>query len=236
MSEVYWSVLPERTVGEYAFMASMAVASRAGNLGFAYITSSCQRTDVARNRLCAAFRQIATDPNDVLVMLDCDHTHPHDIIERLVSYEPEKGVVGALAFRRGEPFFPLFFIRNDNGKICQPLQFTGKLMACAIVGTPAIAIRRWVLDAVAEGGYPAPFVYEYDDDMHRTGEYQSEDVTFGFICEKLGISHYVDTGLVTPHLTTSAIDQTTWALKAQQLIADHPAIQTLHPPEHVQEH
>lgn len=231
MSEVYWSILPERSIGEYAFMASMAVASRAGNMGYAYITSNCQRTDVARNRLAGAFRQIATDPNDTLVMLDCDHAHPHDIIERLVSYEPEKGVVGALAFRRGEPYFPCFFMRGKDGVIRQPLQFTGELMRCTIVGTGAIAIRRWVLDAIAEAGYPVPFVYEYNDLMHQTGEYQSEDISFGFICEKLGIPHYCDTGMVTPHLTTSAIDQSTWDMKVQQLRMENSAIQTIPNPE-----
>ncbi len=231
MSEVYWSVLPERSIGEYAFMASLALASRAGNMGYSYITSNCQRTDVARNRLCGAFRKIATDPNDVLVMLDCDHAHPHDTIERLVDRDPALGVVGALAFRRGEPFFPCFFIRGENGKLHQPLQFTGDLMQCTIVGTGAIAIRRWVLDAIAEAGYPAPFVYEYNEDMHATGEYQSEDITFGFTCEKLGIPHYVDTSLVIPHLTTSAIDQTTWEMKVQQIMANRPDISIINQPQ-----
>lgn len=224
MSEIFWSILPERSVGEYAFMAAMAVASRAGNMGYSYITSNSQRTDVARNRLCNAFRKVASDPDDVLVMLDCDHVHPHDIIEQLVSYDPKHGVVGALAFRRGEPFFPCFFIRGENGKLLQPFQFTGGLMKCTIVGTGAIAIRRWVLDAIVEAGYPAPFVYEYNESMHETGEYESEDIHFGRICEQIGISHYVDTGLVTPHLTTSAIDKTTWDLKVQQLIVNHPDI------------
>lgn len=220
MSEpaVYWSVLPDKTIGEYAFIACLALASRAGNMGYSYITANCQRTDVARNRLCSAFRKIAEHPNDVLVMLDCDHTHPHDIIERLVANDPAKGVVGALAFRRGEPYFPCFFMRGENGTIQQPLQFTGGLMPCTIVGTGAIAIRRWVLDKLAESGYDVPFLYEYNDLMHQTGEYQSEDVSFGYRCEKVGISHWCDTGLVTPHLTTSAIDQHTWEIVAQQMV------------------
>lgn len=226
MAETYWSALPDVSVGEYAFMASLAVASRAGNMGYSYMTSGRMRTDVARNKLCAAFRQIATDPDDVLVMLDCDHVHPHDIIERLIDHEPEKGVVGALAFRRGEPYFPCFFLRAPDGTIRQPLQFTGDLMRCTIVGTGAIAIRRWVLDKVADA-YPAPFAYEYDATMFQTGEFQSEDVSFGYRCEALGIDHWCDTGLVTPHLTTSAIDDHTWAMKAQQLIAEHSAIQPL---------
>lgn len=208
-------------------MASLAVASRAGNMGYSYMTSNMQRTDVARNKLCSAFRQLADNPNDVLVMLDCDHAHPHDIIERLVAHPKDKGVVGALAFRRGDPFFPCFFLRGDDGTLHQPLQFTGGLMRCAVVGTGAIAIRRWALDAIAESGRKAPFWYEYNTTMHETGEYQSEDIAFGFACEKLGISHWCDTSLVTPHLTTAAIDETTWAMKAQQLLANHAAYHTV---------
>jgi hypothetical protein len=217
--EVFWSILPDGNINEYAFVACLAAASRAGNMGYSYITSNRMRTDVARNRLCAAFRTIAQDKNDVLVMLDCDHTHPHNIIERLIAHDPSYGVVGALAFRRGEPFFPCFFLRTSDGGLRQPLQFSGGLMNCAIVGTAAIAIRRWVLDAIAESGQSAPFLYEYNDVMFESGEFQSEDVYFGLVCERLGIPHYCDTGLVTPHLITSAVDENTWAIKAQQFIA-----------------
>ncbi len=224
MTEIFWTILPEKAVQEYAFMSSLAVASRAGNLGYTYMGANCQRTDVARNKLARAFRKLAKDKNDVLVMLDCDHVHPHDIIERLISYKPDHGVVGALAFRRGEPYFPCFFLRKD-GKLLQPLQFTGELMPCTIVGTGAIAIRRWVFDAVAKAGYKAPFTYDYNDMMHETGEYQSEDVAFGLICERLGIAHYCDTGLITPHLTVAVIDDNTWAIKAQQYLANSKEIE-----------
>ncbi len=211
MADVYWSCLPDKTINEYAFIATLAVAGRAGNLGYSYITSNCQRTDVARNKLCSAFRAIAEDPNDVLVMLDCDHAHPMDIIEKLTAYSPDHGVVGALAFRRGDPFFPCFFLRDIYGKLAIPLEWKGELMECAIVGTGAIAIRRWVLDRIADAAYPAPFLYEYSDEMFASGDFQSEDITFGLTCEKLGIPHYCDTSLITPHLITSAVDQTAWA-------------------------
>lgn len=223
-AECFWSILPDGNINEYAFVASLAVASRAGNLGYSYITSNRMRTDVARNRLCAAFRKLAKSENDVLVMLDCDHTHPHDVVERLVAHDTRLGVVGALAFRRGEPFFPCFFLRAPDGTLRQPLQFTGGLMECAIVGTGAIAIRRWVLDRIAASGQPAPFRYEYNDLMWQTGEFQSEDVFFGLLCERLGISHYCDTGLITPHMITSAVDENTWAMKVEQLIREHNGI------------
>ena len=84
-------------------------------------------------------------------------------------------------------------------------------MPCAIVGTGAIAVRRWVFDAIADAGYPAPFYYEYEPLMFETGEFRSEDITFGLVCEKLGISHYCDTSLITPHLITSAVDEKAWA-------------------------
>lgn len=224
--DVYWTILPERTVGEYAFIASCAVASRAGNMGYSYITSNYQRVDVARNRVCNAFRKMATNPNDVLVMMDCDHTHPYDVIERLTRHDPSCGVVGALAFRRGEPYFPCYFLRIPGHEgVVQPLEIPyGDLVPCAIVGTGAIAIRRWVLDELHANGIPAPFYYEYDDVMFETGEFRSEDITFGLNCEKLGIAHYCDTSVITPHLTAAAIDETAWNRIAGNYIAQYQKV------------
>lgn len=220
--QVYFSVLLDKSVQEYAVMACLDVASYSGSRGYGHITYNCQRTDVARNRLAKAFRHLSKDPNDVLIMLDCDHVHPIDIVERLANHPPELGVVGALAFSRGAPHFPCFFMRNTKtGNTMNPLEFTGGVMKGVIVGTGAIAIRRWVFDKIADAGYKAPFFYEYRDEMFETGNFQSEDVTFGLICEKLGIPHYCDTGLITPHLTATAIDETLWLQQADYYKQQH---------------
>jgi hypothetical protein len=208
MATVFWAALLERSVPEHGALSLMAVASHCGKNGYRQLGLSYMRTDAARNTLIAKFREVAHDPNDVLVMLDCDHRHPMDIVERLVSHGPEIGVVGAQAHRRGSPFDMCAFVR-----VGQQLHTLGEwppdsLIPVAIVGTGAIAIRRWVFDQLDAAGFPQPFFrYVYTDGGLNM---PSEDIFFGLICEQAGIPHHVDTGCVTPHLIVNEIDQSSW--------------------------
>jgi hypothetical protein len=209
MAQVFWSTLLERSVQEQAVIPLLAVAGRAANQGYSLLATGYQRTDTARNYLIDVFLKNTTDPDDCLVMLDCDHAHPVDIVERLAAHNV--GVVGALAFRRGEPFDPCFFVRTPDGKLAHLLEWRG-LMRGAVVGTGAVAIRRWVFDKLTEAGFGWPFFrYAYtDEETLRASGFQSEDVYFALNCEKAGIPHHCDTTLVTPHLITSAVDDETW--------------------------
>jgi hypothetical protein len=205
-------MLMERTIPSEAVMAAFGVALHCAKQDYSMILTGYARTDVARNKLVAAFMEATEDDDDVLVMLDADHTHPMDIVERLVSHG--EGVVGALAFRRGAPFDPCFYVRQDDGSLAQPVEFAG-LHEGTVVGTGAIAIRRYVFKALEAAGFSFPFFrYIYED---QTMNFPSEDMYFGYICEKAGISHFCDTGCVTPHLITSQVDQTSWA----EFLADH---------------
>lgn len=208
MATVFWAALLERNVQEHGVLSLLAVASHCGKNGYRQLGLSYMRTDAARNTLIAKFREMATDPNDVLVMLDCDHRHPQHIVERLVSHGPEIGVVGAQAHRRGSPFDMCAFLR-----VGQQLHTLGEwpqdaLIPVVIVGTGAIAIRRWVFDKLEAEGFQQPFFrYIYTDGGLNM---PSEDIFFGLICEQAGISHHVDTGCITPHLITNEIDQSSW--------------------------
>ncbi len=211
---VFWALLLERTIPAENVMAMFGVALNCANNDYAQIITPYCRTDVARNKLVASFMDATEDDDDVLVMLDCDHIHPMDIVERLVKHDV--GVVGALAFRRGAPFDPCFFVRQADGSLAQPVEWAG-LHEGTVVGTGAIAIRRWVFKALEANGTPFPFFrYIYED---QTLNLPSEDIYFGYICEKAGISHYCDTALVTPHLITSQVDETSWA----EYMNDHAA-------------
>lgn len=212
--QVFWSTLVERSVQDTAVLALLQVASDAARCGFAMMQTPYGRTDVARNRLCDAFLSQSGGPEDVLVMLDCDHRHPADIVRRLVARTSETvEVVGALAFRRGEPFDPCFFIRADDGRLSVPIDLPPGLLKGVIVGTGAIAIRRSALQKLDAAGRGWPFFrYEYAaaEDL-RKGAFESEDVYFGRQCEMVGIPHYCDTTLVTPHLIASELDRESWA-------------------------
>ncbi len=214
---VFWAMLMERSVQDNAVLSGLSVASYSGGRGYNLLMAPYTRTDIARNKLVERFLAESQDDMDALVMLDCDHVHPPDIIERLVAHgnqRPEVGVVGALAFRRGAPFDPCFFIENEEGGVDRLAEFGG-LHRGTIVGTGAIAIRRWVFRRLEEAGYLAPwFRYRYED---GTPEAPSEDMYFGLCCQAAGIPHYCDTDLEIPHLIASQVDRESWA----QYVEDH---------------
>ena len=197
---VYFASLPERcgVANDEVYNRMMEIALKAGASGYHMATIGYSRTDKARNMLCKQFMETSDYDNDLLIMLDSDHMHPVDILDRFASHDPALGVVGALAYRRGEPYDPLFFVRDAEGTMRVPAEFErGAIYPCAIVSTSAIAIRRWVLVELLKRGYDYPwFRYEYP----VNGGLPSEDMYFGWICERAGISHHCDTSLEIPHL------------------------------------
>jgi hypothetical protein len=203
---VYYAMLSERTgaANDACYNAALDVAEHCGANGYKHLRLGYSRTDYTRNEFVKAFLKDSTRDNDIIVMLDCDHRYPADIVSRLSSKDPIYGVVGALAYRRGEPYDPLFFVRLEGGLHALAEFDHTVLFPCAIVSTSAIAIRRWVFIELQQKGYFAPFFrYEYP-----TGEAEpSEDMYFGRICEQSGIWHYCDTTTVIPHASQAWVDQ-----------------------------
>ncbi len=214
---VFWAVLLERNIGEKPVDCLLDVAAQAGANGYGRIKCPYTASDIARNAITAAFRELARHPTDTLIMLDNDHQVPMHILQRLAEHEA--GVVGALAFRRSIPYFPCFFERGPDGRPRVMTQWEGDgLRAGMMVGTGVIAIKRWVFDQLEEAGYRPPF-FRYQYPTH-TAIRPSEDIYFGEICEAAGIPHHVDLGCVIPHVTEGVIDADTWRAYA----ADHPEV------------
>lgn len=214
---IYWAALVERNISDHAVNSLLDIAMQAGGSGFIRIRWGYSRTDIARNEIIRTFTTESKDPEDWLVMLDNDHLLPPDIITRLTKWGDDKGVVGALAFRRGPPYFPCFFVRlgDNNTHIVMDWGEPG-LVPCALVGSGAIAIKRWVFTKLDEAGYEWPyFRYTYPPGNNIL---PSEDIYFGNICEKAGVQHYVDTTFCIPHLSSATIDENTW----RQYVRDHP--------------
>jgi hypothetical protein len=156
------------------------------------------------------------DPEATLIQLDSDHNHPQDILDRLAAHDC--GVIGALAFRRCEPFDPCAMFRGADNQLHSIATWEdgATVIPCTVVGTGAIAIKRWVFDALRDKGYKPPyFKYFYPDE---TKAYPTEDVYFGLICDDAGIAHHVDVSLVTPHMTIGEVDAASWT----QWLSDHP--------------
>lgn len=216
---VFWAVLYERSIMFESTEELLDIAAAAGKLGYRRLSVPYTATDNARNHLTRAFLTLSQHPDDVLVMLDCDHVHPTDVIQRLAVHPV--GVVAALAFRRGPPHDPQFYVRDGDGVLQQPAEIgeLGEVLAEGdLVGTGAIAIKRWVLDELADYGFEWPwFRYEYPEgSLNRPGE----EIYFASICEEAGIRHYCDVSLESPHLATTLIGRRTW----ESYVKKHPEI------------
>lgn len=197
--------MPERNgvANDVVYNSMLDVAISAGKNGYLRMAPGYTRTDYNRNECCKKFLEVSQRDNDLLIMLDADHKYPANILERLAGHDPSMGVVGALAYRRGEPYDPLFFVRDKGGLYPLSGFERGPLYQCAIVTTSAISIRRWVLLELNHKGYVFPwFRYEYPTDSSLP----SEDMYFGRICEQAGIWHWVDSGLEIPHATYGWVD------------------------------
>lgn len=203
--QVFWAFLLIPAILEHAVNSVINVAMRCGRLGYHRIMLPYMRTDRARNSVINVFKKESRNPNDVLVMLDCDHEHPFDVVERLAEHPPEMGVVGALAFRRYHPNDPLFFSIGETGALHSPATWeTDGVYRCDVVGHGAVAIRRWVFDRLDEAGFGWPYYrYEYPTDF---GCDQSEDVYFARCCHAAGINHYCATSVEVPHLIHAVAD------------------------------
>jgi hypothetical protein len=221
-STVFYAILSERTgaANDQCFNSALDVAEHCGANGYKHLRLGYSRTDYARNEIAKAFLANSVHDNDLLVMLDCDHKYPADVVSRFAAHDPNEGVVGALAYRRGEPYDPLFFIREGGALHASVTPELGPTYECAIVSTSAISIRRWVFIELQQRGHRMPyFRYEYPTDYAQP----SEDMYFGRICEQSGILHYCDSSIVIPHSTITFVDDKVHAAfmaNHQELVSD----------------
>jgi len=221
LSQVYYAILQERTgVGsDAAFSACLDLAMRAGHLGYARINVGYTRVDVARNRITQEFLRHSNEPGDVLIMLDGDHVHPRHTLERLAGYDED--VVAALAFRRCPPYDPQMYRYNERNELVQPSSWEKGLVPVDAFGMAAIAIKRRVFARLDEHGLTYPyFRFWYPRVPMDEQIFPSEDVYFALACRSAGIECYVDTGLVSPHLTLSTVQEDSWHM----WLADHPEL------------
>lgn len=201
----------ERSIQQNAVLSLLDVAGIAAMAGAVRINREYQRVDMARNDAVKTFLKNTKDDGDVLIMLDCDHLYPRDIIPKLAkSCDYLHEVVGALAFRRSLPYDPVFYDLNDEGKATIPTSFTGGMVRCDIVGTGSIAIRRSVFTKLDKAGFPWPyFRFSYRDGFENEVQ-RTEDWNFGLNCKAAGIAHWVNQDVMIPHLTVKQITHEDW--------------------------
>ncbi len=222
MARTYWVILTERNGVSYeeSFRALADIIEYTARLkGFHRMVGKPMPPAHARNTACQTFFNNTPDPqpDDTLVMLDADHVMPVDLVQRLAAHTV--GVVGALATSRGEPPFICAFKKTAAGTYANMTSWEeGELSECTIVGTGAIAIKRWVLQKLIHCS-PSWFRYGYGGYNYEA----TEDMYFGYECEKAGIPHHVDTSLWIPHCTVAYTTPLEW----KEYVQDHPEVREI---------
>lgn len=196
--------LIERTISyaDLVFPSIMQIAAQ----GPVILNMPYQRTDLARNK--AVIELLKTDFTHLL-MLDIDHVHPPDIIQRLsrwVISDPKNiQVVGGLNFRRSVPYDPCAYKNGDDGTMWTiEWDKNTTLMEVDRLGTGSIMIAREVFETIP----PPWFTNDYSQAWRDA--WPGEDIGFSRLCQKHGIKMWVDVTTTSPHITPGLIDESTW--------------------------
>lgn len=141
-----------------------------------------------------------------LIILDSDHKHPHDIVQRLcrlMMEDPDnRKIAGGLNYRRTPPYEPCAMLELD-GRLARPVDWDPGIQEVQAVGTANIIIAREVFEQVE----PPWFINEYNDAIRTTGGYDT------YFCNKVraaGFSIWCDFGLCSPHMATHTINERTY--------------------------
>lgn len=200
--EVVVAVPKERSVHQDAFAHFIEIARR----GWDWLHLPYCRNDIARNKLAAGARR---GGYDWLVMLDSDHKHPPNVVERLLRWpqnDPDVRIVGGLNFRRGEPYDPCAFIIGDDGKTYSMVDWEQGLIEVHAIGTGSILIHTSVFEEI---DFPW-FGYDYATTEDPDGTYPGVDIWFSKRCRAAGIKMHVDTTTSSPHHFDSYVTEHTY--------------------------
>jgi len=193
----------ERSLGhaDKCFWHFMQIAR---DTGVSFIPMPYMRTDLYRNLI--ATELLKSDYTHVL-MLDADHQHPTDIIQRLARWviaDPNVKVVGGLNFRRGEPFEPCAFMQDKDGQVYSIKEWDQGLVQVDAIGTGSILISREVFEVCEPPWFYNVYDYAWE------GQYPGEDIGFSKRCFDAGIPLYVDTTTSSPHLLDAFVTEHTF--------------------------
>lgn len=205
----------ERSCPGGSFYDFLAIASQ----GHPILELGYSRTMVVRNKAATHFLQTRATH---LLMLDIDHKHPRDIVQRLVRWviqDPTKLVVGGMNFRRGAPYEPCAFIYDESGNAFAPAEWPRGLIKVDILGTGSILIAREVFETIQP-----PWFYDLYDSVWQD-IWPGEDAGFARECHKHGIDQWMDTTTTSPHLIDGVVDESVF----RAYLDDHPEKVDSHP-------
>lgn len=188
----------ERTIAAAPFYHFWNIARH----GWEIVPLVYGRTDANRNKM-AYWLTHETDYTHI-VMLDADHIHPDDIVQRLARWVVEdktRLVIGGLNFRRTAPYDPCIFRFGDDGRLYPPIEWSQGLIPVDAMGTGCVIIARQVFEQME----PPWFAYGYN--WANVNKYPSEDMFFSQQCRVHDIKMYCDTTTTSPHQGEMWIDE-----------------------------
>ena len=203
-------ILLERAIShaDKVFWPFMHLAS----LGPAFCEQSHGRIDYVRNRMVIDLLQ---SDYTHLLMLDVDHIHPHDIVQRLARWvvlDPEVRVVSGINFRRGKPFDPVFGNYNGQKKRMTTVEWDQGLIQADEVGAASLLVHRSVFEEME----PPWFFNVYESVWEN--DWPGEDIGFCRKLKALNIPIHIDTTTTSPHITDGVITEQTF----RDYMAAHP--------------
>lgn len=166
------------------------------------------RNDLVRNIASDEFRKPMRNGEPVythLLMLDADHTHPVNIVQRLarrVIEDPTRLVVGGLNYKRTPPFTPCAFVKDPNGgdNFYSLMDIPEGIMEVDALGSGSILVAREVFDQLEK-----PYWF-YNYGGADDGHYPGVDIGFSSKCREAGIKLWCDTTVTSPHMGEMFVD------------------------------
>jgi hypothetical protein len=144
-----------------------------------------------------------------LIMLDTDMIyHPDTIMKLLPQCTAEKPIIGALCYRRYEPFDPLLF-RGKPGAYKTVVNWEpNKLIEVDATGTGCLVFHMSVFDVIP---YPW-FEFEFINPTAMRGSMIGEDIKFCSKVREKGFPIYVDPTVPSGHLTMWEVTHETFVM------------------------
>ena len=211
---VYVPLLPCLPDAPRVFTKFIAIA----NQGVPFIDAGYG--EIAQQRCKAADHILESDRFTHILMLDHDHEHPHDIIQRLaarVVENPKRLVVGALVFRRTAPYDPAILLRDDAGDYYHATEWGQGVVEVDALSTACVLIHRSVFEELTRPW----FYYDYTgaEEGGRDWIRPTEDIMFCRKARAAGIQLHVDTTVCSPHIPsdTPAVDEAFWRAHVEKV-------------------
>ena len=141
-----------------------------------------------------------------LLFLDDDMIIPPNALDILFGHD--KDIVGLLAFKRKEPFFPVIYKENaiDRKRLVTWFDYPEGLIPVAATGCACMLIK---MDVFRNINFPW---FKFEDDPDYPGEMIGEDFYFCKKAKEYGYQIWVDTmrGHTIGHLGIGEVNEKVW--------------------------